>query len=151
MWISNTATTAMMVPIVEAVVQELFKVLSQLTAILIKWFIFFEFRVIWLQFPAPKTRQPIRPSASTIPKNNWLTTLKRTTKRKRSIQQTQRCNYLHSKIFENFRVNQSKDMKRFRRIRIGTLMSVAYASNIGGTGSLIGSSPQLAFKGIFEK
>ena len=30
-------------------------------------------------------------------------------------------------------------------------LCVAYASNIGGTGSLIGSSPQLALKGIVQE
>ena len=30
-------------------------------------------------------------------------------------------------------------------------MSIAYASNIGGTGSLIGSSPQLALKGLLNE
>ena len=38
--------------------------------------------------------------------------------------------------------------ERKRRIRIGIMMSVAYAANIGGTASQIGSTPQLALKGI---
>jgi len=38
-----------------------------------------------------------------------------------------------------------------KSIRICVLMSIAYASNIGGTGSLIGSGPQLALKGILNE
>ena len=38
-----------------------------------------------------------------------------------------------------------------RRFRVAILMAVAYSANIGGTGSLIGSSPQLALKGILNE
>ncbi|XP_046440689.1 solute carrier family 13 member 5-like isoform X2 [Daphnia pulex] len=38
-----------------------------------------------------------------------------------------------------------------RKLRTCFLMSIAYASNIGGTGSLIGSSPQLALKGLLNE
>jgi len=44
---------------------------------------------------------------------------------------------------------KNKEMKK--SIRICVLMSIAYASNIGGTGSLIGSGPQLALKGILNE
>lgn len=37
------------------------------------------------------------------------------------------------------------------RSRVCILMSLAYSSNIGGTGSLIGSGPQLALKGILNE
>ena len=46
---------------------------------------------------------------------------------------------------------QAAEKERKRKIRVGCMMSIAYASNIGGTGSQIGSSPQLALKGILEK
>ena len=38
-----------------------------------------------------------------------------------------------------------------KKIRSCIFMSIAYASNIGGTGSLIGSGPQLALKGILNE
>jgi sodium-dependent dicarboxylate transporter 2/3/5 len=46
---------------------------------------------------------------------------------------------------------EAAEKERKRKIRVGTMMSVAYASNIGGTGSQIGSGPQLALKGILQK
>jgi sodium-dependent dicarboxylate transporter 2/3/5 len=46
---------------------------------------------------------------------------------------------------------ESEEDEKMRKIRTGILMSVAYASNIGGTGSLIGSTPQLAFQGILDE
>ena len=44
--------------------------------------------------------------------------------------------------------NTTKEAKRKRKIRVGAMMCIAYASNIGGTASLIGSGAQLALKGI---
>lgn len=38
-----------------------------------------------------------------------------------------------------------------KKISTGILLSVAYASNVGGTGSLIGSGPQLTLKGIVNE
>jgi len=46
---------------------------------------------------------------------------------------------------------EAKNNKRCQTLRVGMLLSVAYASNVGGTGSIIGSSPQLAFKQIFDR
>lgn len=40
---------------------------------------------------------------------------------------------------------------RARRVRVTLLLSIAYSANIGGTGTLIGSTPQLALKGIVEE
>ena len=54
------------------------------------------------------------------------------------------------KSFRDCEKNSKEEEKR-GKFRTGILMSVAYASNIGGTGSLIGSSPQLAFKGILDE
>ena len=41
--------------------------------------------------------------------------------------------------------------RKARKLRIALLLSVAYSANIGGTGTLIGSTPQLALKGIVEE
>jgi len=41
--------------------------------------------------------------------------------------------------------------RRARRVRVTLLLSIAYSANIGGTGTLIGSTPQLALKGIVEE
>ena len=46
---------------------------------------------------------------------------------------------------------QAAEKERKRKIRVGCMMSIAYAANIGGTGSQIGSSPQLALKGILQE
>ena len=40
---------------------------------------------------------------------------------------------------------------RGRRLRVTLLLAVAYSANVGGTGTLIGSTPQLALKGIIEE
>ena len=50
-----------------------------------------------------------------------------------------------------FRPFGSSNPEYKRKIRTCALMSIAYASNIGGTGTLIGSSPQLALKGILDE
>ena len=49
---------------------------------------------------------------------------------------------------ESSSVDNATENERKRKIRVGAMMCIAYASNIGGTASLIGSSPQLALKGI---
>ena len=41
--------------------------------------------------------------------------------------------------------------ERWRHLRVTLLLAVAYSANIGGTGTLIGSTPQLALKGIVEE
>ena len=41
--------------------------------------------------------------------------------------------------------------RKARQLRIALLLSVAFSANIGGTGTLIGSTPQLALKAIVEE
>ena len=45
----------------------------------------------------------------------------------------------------------NKERNRRRKIRVGTMMCVSYSALIGGTGSLTGSTTQLAFKGILQQ
>lgn len=117
MWISNTATTAMMVPIVEAVVCELYKI-----------------------------NEGDESSGSShvtlaISSDSVLELVPNSLDAK-DIQQKAASSSAASKAAEN---------EARRKVRVGVMMSIAYASNIGGTGSLIGSSPQLALKGILQE
>ena len=48
-------------------------------------------------------------------------------------------------------LSRSQTTERWRRLRVTLLLAVAYSANIGGTGTLIGSTPQLALKGIVEE
>jgi hypothetical protein len=54
----------------------------------------------------------------------------------------------HQDINEKETIKQNE---RRRKIRIGTMMCVSYSALIGGTGSLTGSTTQLAFKGILQQ
>ena len=54
-------------------------------------------------------------------------------------------NVLHHLIFSDV------VSRKARRVRVTLLLSIAYSANIGGTGTLIGSTPQLALKGIVEE
>lgn len=43
------------------------------------------------------------------------------------------------------------ESEKGKKISTGIMLSIAYASNVGGTGSLIGSGPQLTLKGIVNE
>lgn len=131
MWISNTATTAMMVPIVDAVVQELFK----------------------------DDEETVDTPQSTVGSVESLTNSSDSSAP--DMSQSKEELIAEEKLGNNQQVvinqvpmtpkEQAAEKERKRKIRVGCMMSIAYASNIGGTGSQIGSSPQLALKGILEK
>ncbi|XP_046438107.1 solute carrier family 13 member 5-like isoform X1 [Daphnia pulex] len=127
MWISNTATTAMMVPIVEAVIEELFK-----------------------------ENEGFRESPVTSFENTSVDT-------NLSSENVDCCIDTVGSIDSVADVGKScleltpsgrrstHNPEHKKKIRSGVFMSIAYASNIGGTGSLIGSGPQLALKGILNE
>ena len=91
MWISNTATTAMMVPIVNAVLQEL------------------------------------------------------TSKKKESQKKEEEV--IGDKI-ENLSSIENSEKENERKIKVMIYLSIAYAANTGGTGTLTGTGPNLVLKGI---
>ncbi|XP_045030623.1 solute carrier family 13 member 5 [Daphnia magna] len=139
MWISNTATTAMMVPIVEAVVQELFKDGEE-------------------EMKREPNVRMVPDGMSTCSSNNTLEI---------DLDSSESQNLEAVSIDSIADVGKScqeltaasADQRSYscttheykQTIRTCVLMSIAYSSNIGGTGSLIGSSPQLALKGILDE
>lgn len=118
MWISNTATTAMMVPIVEAVVTELF----------------------------PQTNLGSNAEDASLSTSSSMSTVEA-----EKVDATEKLEDEKAVAHKDFDAEaEAKNNKRCQTLRVGMLLSVAYASNVGGTGSIIGSSPQLAFKQIFD-
>ena len=91
MWISNTATTAMMVPIVNAVLAEL-------------------------------------------------------TNKNREKQMDTKEGKIIEEVTENSK--NTTDQENQRKIKIMIYLSIAYAANTGGTGTLTGTGPNLVLKGI---
>lgn len=94
MWVSNTGSTAMIVPIVEALISELYQ---------------------------------------------------------NSLDNNEMQFSLVSDDAENPTPLKCQTTERWRHLRVTLLLAVAYSANIGGTGTLIGSTPQLALKGIVEE
>ncbi|CAG0898096.1 unnamed protein product, partial [Cyprideis torosa] len=111
MWISNTATTAVMIPVVEAVLWELYK--------------------------------PTEESGKNAGKNP-----SREIPSGLSMVDSEMDN-VHTGPAEDV-VVASENIRAFKRARNIILCSVAYSANIGGTGSLTGTGPNLVLKGILD-
>ncbi|XP_046644936.1 solute carrier family 13 member 5-like isoform X3 [Daphnia pulicaria] len=134
MWISNTATTAMMVPIVEAVVEELYKNNDDE-----------EMERDVHMVPNGSSEASSGDKTIDVDLNSvTCSTDDSVTYVGNSCQQLAVTEIQRSSSSVNDPVYQ-------RKLRTCFLMSIAYASNIGGTGSLIGSSPQLALKGLLNE
>ncbi|XP_054713237.1 Na(+)/citrate cotransporter-like [Uloborus diversus] len=116
MWISNTATTAMMVPIVDAVLNELEKEENEKEPL--------------------KNEIPV--SLITIPSNLSP-----------SIWGVEAGKNHYSVNLQLS--NSSSPAKDYRKLRDSLLLSIAYAANCGGTGTMIGSGPNLVLKGLMEE
>jgi len=110
MWISNTATAALMVPIVKSVIHQLLKGDEQLDTAML---------------PLKMSETPPLEKELTI---NQLDQPDENTQRK------------------NFSVEPSQH----QNLRTCFFLSVAYCSNIGGTGTQTGAGPQMVLKGILQ-
>ncbi|XP_071100549.1 solute carrier family 13 member 2-like [Haliotis cracherodii] len=150
MWISNTATTAMMTPIVSAVIDELRQINQRSREGQVENAIEMEQGMTNGGFVGDKvdnlgdkvdTHINGEVSADTHPEETKasITGMNVTTPPPTPFDPTDR----------------SHDSPEFSRLCKGFCLCVAYAANVGGTGSLSGSGPNLIMKGqadiIFEK
>ncbi|GIY26525.1 hypothetical protein CDAR_66341 [Caerostris darwini] len=105
MWINNTATTAMMVPIVNAIVGKI-----------------------------------------TLSSDNNEIQLEENT----SLTESKQVNNTE-KEEKSANSNKKQDDPKTEEVRLVLLLSVCYAANIGGLGTLIGTGPNLVFKGMLAE
>ncbi|XP_057373828.1 Na(+)/citrate cotransporter-like isoform X2 [Daphnia carinata] len=134
MWISNTATTAMMVPIVEAVVQELFKDGDE-------------------EMKRDPNVRMVPDGMSTCSSNN---TLEIDLDSSEGVSQNLEAVSIDSiadvgKSCQELTSPTDQSDGLCVNMRKCFLLSVAYSANIGGTGTSIGSGTNLVLKGVFKE
>ncbi|GFT08300.1 hypothetical protein TNCV_1439011 [Trichonephila clavipes] len=116
MWISNTATTAMMVPIVDAVLDELQR----------------------------EEKKNLKSDAAIS-----MITIRSNTSNSLWNSEANKNHYQVNMQLSNS--SSSGPQKDYRHLRDSLLLSIAYAANCGGTGTVIGSGPNLVLKGLVEE
>ncbi|KAI9557048.1 hypothetical protein GHT06_016845 [Daphnia sinensis] len=134
MWISNTATTAMMVPIVEAVVQELFKDGDE-------------------EMKRDPNVRMVPDGMSTCSSSNTfdidLDSSEGVSQNLEAVSIDSIADVGKSCQELTSSADQSDDL--CVNMRKCFLLSVAYSANIGGTGTSIGSGTNLVLKGVFKE
>ncbi|CAG0922537.1 unnamed protein product, partial [Notodromas monacha] len=116
-WISNTATTAMMVPIVEAVLEE---------------------RII---VPRNISQDPVAVLDVDASTNDLFE--KATESETISMSEI-------NEVSKQPREHDKKTEKMLQNARIGCLFAVAYSANLGGTGAITSTAPNLVLMGILD-
>lgn len=120
MWINNTAATAMMLPIIEAVLDELFR--SDITQVM-------EEGKGGIVNPLLEMKSEGTPDRGMTPEREEAKNL----------------------LSGGTPVLTAADAQEQRLLRKLLLLSLAYSSNIGGTGTLTGTAPNLVLKGIVDQ
>ncbi|XP_046644937.1 solute carrier family 13 member 5-like isoform X4 [Daphnia pulicaria] len=126
MWISNTATTAMMVPIVEAVVEELYKNNDDE-----------EMERDVHMVPNGSSEASSGDKTIDVDLNSV------------TCSTDDSVTYVGNSCQQLAVTEIQRD--KFSRMRKCCLLSVAYSANIGGTGTLIGSGTNLVLKGVYKE
>ncbi|KAL5007228.1 hypothetical protein ScPMuIL_016034 [Solemya velum] len=118
MWVSNTATTAMMIPIVGAVMEEL---------------------------------KSVKPNSKGSDNRGYDSVIQN----EAEDEEVDRPEKNHNKKGEHITVQKEGDVAESDQWNKGMCLCVAYAANVGGTGSLSGTTPNIIMQGqadiIFEK
>lgn len=127
MWINNTATTAMMVPIIEAVMEQLQNENNT------------DYGVNNRAFTEDNLDHIEHTSNDEIISNDITSA---------SNGRKQITNEMH---IAHPTSGTTVSPHLFRRMRIGLFLSVSYAANMGGTGALNGTAPNLVLKGVLEQ
>lgn len=130
MWINNTAATAMMMPIIEAVLEELFR--NDLSLL--------EEGKGGVINPAMELRSGNSPDRGSTPD--------RTSPERITPDRDEAAKIL---LPSQPAVLSAADAQERRLLRKLLMLSLAYSSNIGGTGTLTGTAPNLVLKGVVEQ
>lgn len=140
MFVSNTGACAMICPIVEALVKELYHRVLKIK----KYFCnILHDEVFW--------NDRILKNAKMESKRVSLLNRLESTVNTQGINSLPSLQTILTHLFTFFCTFFSDLISKARRVRVTLLLSIAYSANIGGTGTLIGSTPQLALKGIVEE